>query len=111
MLLDSEDSSIAQVRDHIESLVESLVGKNLDEAKVIQLFDHPSCKLNTFVVRIPKIIINKKMRTLYLKRLYMINNVPFSDNELFTKYHGRLKESLVHLSKAIYAVIRSKYTF
>ena len=47
-LLDSEDSSIAQVRDHIESLVESLVGKNLDEAKVIQLFDHPSCKLNTF---------------------------------------------------------------
>ena len=48
LLLDSEDSSIAQVRDHIESLVESLVGKNLDEAKVIQLFDHPSCKLNTF---------------------------------------------------------------
>ena len=51
LLLDSEDSSIAQVRDHIESLVESLVGKNLDEAKVIQLFDHPSCKLNTFSLK------------------------------------------------------------
>ena len=50
--LGSEDSSIAQVRDHIESLVESLVGKNLDEAKVIQLFDHPSCKLNTFSPKI-----------------------------------------------------------
>ena len=60
---------------------------------------------------IPKIIIDSKIRKLYSKHLYITCNVPFSDNELFTKYHGRLKESLVHLSKAIYAVIRSKYTF
>ena len=44
LLLDAPDSSTTQVREHIESLVESLVGKNLDDAKVIQLFDHPSCK-------------------------------------------------------------------
>ena len=44
LLLDAPDSTTTQVREHIESLVESLVGKNLDEVKVIQLFDHPSCK-------------------------------------------------------------------
>ena len=44
MLLDAEDLHTAQVREHIESLVESLVGKNLDEVKIIQLFDHPACK-------------------------------------------------------------------
>ena len=42
--LDAVDSSSAQVRDHIESLVESLVGKGLDDVKIIHLFDHPSCK-------------------------------------------------------------------
>ena len=48
LLLDATDSSTSQVREHIESLVESLVGKDLDEVKVIQLFDHPSCKLIFF---------------------------------------------------------------
>ena len=46
LLLDATDSSTSQVREHIESLVESLVGKDLDEVKVIQLFDHPSCKFH-----------------------------------------------------------------
>ena len=43
---DTTDPCTTQVREHIESLVESLVGKNLDEVKIIQLFDHPACKYN-----------------------------------------------------------------
>lgn len=46
LLLDATDSSTTQVREHIENIVESLVGKDLDEVKVIQLFDHPSCKFH-----------------------------------------------------------------
>ena len=37
-----------EVRTHIEKVVESLVGDNIDEASVLKLTDNPSCKfLNT----------------------------------------------------------------
>ena len=33
-----------EVRTHIEKVVESLVGDNIDEASVLKLTDNPSCK-------------------------------------------------------------------
>ena len=33
-----------KVRTHIEKVVESLVGDNIDEASVLKLTDNPSCK-------------------------------------------------------------------
>ena len=33
-----------EVREHIEKVVETLVGDDLDETSVIRLVNHPSCK-------------------------------------------------------------------
>lgn len=41
---ESDDEGMAEVREHIEKVVETLVGDNLDEASVVKLVNHPSCK-------------------------------------------------------------------
>ena len=38
------DPATAGVRDHIEKVVESLVGDNLDSTNIIRLSSHPDCK-------------------------------------------------------------------
>jgi len=42
--LDAKDSMTAEVRDHIEKLVESLVGDGIDKVSVTKICQHPSCK-------------------------------------------------------------------
>ena len=44
LLLDCSDDVMLEVRDHIEKVVETLVGDHLDESSVIRLANHPSCK-------------------------------------------------------------------
>ena len=42
--LDCTDDAMLEVREHIEKVVETLVGDDLDETSVIRLVNHPSCK-------------------------------------------------------------------
>ena len=46
---DTSDDVMLEVRDHIEKVVETLVGDNLDESSVIRLANHPSCKYFFFL--------------------------------------------------------------
>ena len=39
-----------KVRTHIEKVVESLVGDNIDEASVLKLTDNPSCKYLEYLI-------------------------------------------------------------
>jgi hypothetical protein len=45
---DVKDSATSQVRDHIEKLVESLVGETIDGVTVAKICQHPTCKKNVF---------------------------------------------------------------
>ena len=58
-----------EVRDHIEKVVETLVGDNLDESSVIRLANHPSCKfyatLRTFAFLFKNLIVIAKIDVLY----------------------------------------------
>ena len=59
-----------EVRDHIEKVVETLVGDNLDESSVIRLANHPSCKfyatLRTFAFLFKNLIVIAKIDVKYL---------------------------------------------
>ena len=47
-----------KVRTHIEKVVESLVGDNIDEASVLKLTDNPSCKYLEYL-KIDSMVGNK----------------------------------------------------
>ena len=38
------DEGVSEVREHIEKVVETLVGANLDQTSVLKLVNHSSCK-------------------------------------------------------------------
>ena len=38
------DEGVSEVREHIEKVVETLVGDNLDQTSVLKLVNHSSCK-------------------------------------------------------------------
>ncbi len=40
------DPATADVRDHIEKVVESLVGGEIDSVNIVRLSKHPHCKFN-----------------------------------------------------------------
>ena len=65
-----------EVRDHIEKVVETLVGDNLDESSVIRLANHPSCKfyatLRTFAFLFKNLIVNAKIDVKYLILLVLM---------------------------------------
>ena len=67
---DTSDDVMLEVRDHIEKVVETLVGDNLDESSVIRLANHPSCKfyatLRTFAFLFKNLIVIAKIDVNYL---------------------------------------------
>ena len=69
-LTDTSDDVMLEVRDHIEKVVETLVGDNLDESSVIRLANHPSCKfyatLRTFAFLFKNLIVIAKIDVNYL---------------------------------------------
>ena len=42
------DEGISEVREHIEKVVETLVGDSLDQTSVLKLVNHSSCKNQWF---------------------------------------------------------------
>ena len=54
-----------EVREHIEKVVETLVGENLDQASVLKLVNHPSCKFwiawNNFEMIALKCVVRLQM--------------------------------------------------
>ena len=45
----SIDAATATVRDHIEKVVESLVGDNLDSVNIIKLSKEPNCETKSLI--------------------------------------------------------------
>ena len=90
----SIDTSTATVRDHIEKVVETLVGEDLDSVNIIRLSRDPDCKT-------------------HFKGGLQIDSysLPFCvspDERLFLEYHQKLSDSLSQLVYSIRLVIESE---
>ncbi len=86
------------MRDHIEKVVESEVGENLDGVSVIKILDHPSCERYNFFNIISSCCFIYKM-------IWLL----FSDDRIFMQYHNSLSDALTRLAQAIYAVLSREY--
>ena len=51
LISDVKDATTGQVREHIEKLVETLVGENIDDVIIARLCQHPTCKYQKYFDR------------------------------------------------------------
>ena len=84
------DEGISEVREHIEKVVETLVGDNLDQTSVLKLVNHSSCKIQWFHAWHYKFFDLKTC---------------FADDRIFILFHRNLSDALTQLAQAIYAVL------
>ena len=87
------DEGVSEVREHIEKVVETLVGDNLDQTSVLKLVNHSSCK--------------KWFHALDDDELTSFPS-SFSDDRIFLLFHRNLSDALTQLAQAIYAVLSRK---
>ena len=87
------DEGISEVREHIEKVVETLVGDNLDQTSVLKLVNHSSCKIQLFHAWHYKFFDLKTC---------------FADDRIFILFHRNLSDALTQLAQAIYAVLSRK---
>ena len=90
------DEGISEVREHIEKVVETLVGDNLDQTSVLKLVNHSSCKIQWFHAWHYKFFDLKTC---------------FADDRIFILFHRNLSDALTQLAQAIYAVLSRNISF
>ena len=90
------DEGISEVREHIEKVVETLVGDNLDQTSVLKLVNHSSCKIQLFHAWHYKFFDLKTC---------------FADDRIFILFHRNLSDALTQLAQAIYAVLSRNISF
>lgn len=90
------DEGISEVREHIEKVVETLVGDNLDQTSVLKLVNHSSCKIQLFHAWHYKFFDLKTC---------------FADDRIFILFHRNLSDALTQLAQAIYAVLSRNIFF
>ena len=90
------DEGISEVREHIEKVVETLVGDNLDQTSVLKLVNHSSCKIQWFHAWHYKFFDLKTC---------------FADDRIFILFHRNLSDALTQLAQAIYAVLSRNVFF
>ena len=90
------DEGISEVREHIEKVVETLVGDNLDQTSVLKLVNHSSCKIQWFHAWHYKFFDLKTC---------------FADDRIFILFHRNLSDALTQLAQAIYAVLSRNIFF